>query len=76
MCGEREGKVRREWGILAEQIVEDLILGSSSGGSYTVASTIVNLMKDDVCWASNGVEGKRGGDRKQDGIQRQRQSKI
>lgn len=49
MCGEREGKVRREWGILAEQIVEDLILGSSSGGSYTVASTIVNLMKDDVC---------------------------
>lgn len=53
-------------GILAEQIVEDLILGSSgSGGSYPVASTIVNLMKDDVCWAKKrarregGEEGRR-----------------
>lgn len=45
---------------MAEQIVEDLILGSSSnGGSYPVASTIVNLMKDDVCWAKEGAEGRR-----------------
>lgn len=60
MCGGREGSVRRGGGILAEQIVEDLILGSSSnGGSYPVASTIVNLMKDDVCWAKEGAEGRR-----------------
>lgn len=62
MCGGREGTPRKGGGILAEQIVEDLILGSSSnGGSYPVASTIVNLMKDDVCWAKEGAEaGKMG----------------
>lgn len=47
--------------ILAEQIVEDLILGSSgSGGSYPVAGTIVNLMKDDVCWAKKRARREGG----------------